>query len=88
MSFLKRFIHQVATSGVATGIRTFEAKVPGMTTGQVEDHLTENTQTLARLMSQYAQRSEQIPAEIIAVALATGYYAAELRNRQQRRDRA
>jgi hypothetical protein len=87
MSFLKRFMDQVATSGIASGIRTFERKVPGMTTGQVEDHLDQNTQTLADLMSQYAQRSEEIPAEIIAVAAATGYYAAELHNRK-RRDRA
>jgi redox-regulated HSP33 family molecular chaperone len=87
MSFLKRFMDQIATSGVTSAIATFEHKVPGMTTGQVEDHLDQNTRKLADLMSQYAQRSEQIPADVIAVAVATGYYAAELHNRT-RRDRA
>jgi hypothetical protein len=87
MSFLKRFTDQIATSGLASDIRTFAPKVPGMTTSQVHDHLDQNTRKLAGLMSQYAQRSEPIPAEIIAVAVATGYYAAELHNRQ-RRDRS
>ena len=86
MSFLKRFMDQLATSGLASGIATFERKAPGMTTREVHDHLDQNTRKLADLMSQYAQRSEPIPAEVIAVAVATGYYAAELHNRQ-RRDR-
>jgi hypothetical protein len=73
----------VAAHGVGTAIDTIEEQVPGMSTRQVEDKLTENMQTLAREMAQSAQRSEQLPAEIIAAALATGYLRAELRHRKQ-----
>jgi len=84
MSFLTRFINQLAAHGVDTAVNTIEEQVPGMTTGQVEDKLTEYTRTLAREMAQRAQQGQQVPAEIIAAALTAGYCAAELRNRQQR----
>ena len=83
MSSVSRLLGQFAASGVGKAIRTFEQKVPGMSTRQVEDHLTQNTQLLAAQMSQYAQRGQKVPADLIAVAVATGYYAAELRNREQ-----
>jgi hypothetical protein len=83
MSFLTRFTSEVAASGLVAAIRALERKVPAMSTAAVEDKLTENTQALARQMAQCAQRGEKVPDEIIAAALAAGYCAAELRNRER-----
>ena len=83
MSFFSRFVDIVAGHGVGTAIDTIEEQVPAMSTRQVKDKLAENMQTLAREMARSAQRSERVPAEIIAAALATGYLRAELRHRKQ-----
>ncbi len=83
MSFLSRLVSQLAAHGVGSSIRAIEDQVPAMSTSQVQDKLTENTQALARQMAQRAQQGHQAPAEIIAAALAAGYCAAELRNRQR-----
>lgn len=85
MSFLSKFIDQYAWSGVVRGIRAIDGKVPAMNTEKVQDKLAENIEILARQMSQYAQRPDKIPAEMIAAALTAGYCAAELRHRERPR---